>query len=121
MFPVQASGRRIDKPTDICSFGVVLNEMLTGASDYVGETASDSTGSVLLINIDYAQLPPNTHANDQRVLSHCLERDKHLRHRDIGDVRIDLLQSDEPHEDGSTRRARSLTFTRSRRFAAQMC
>ena len=97
MSPEQARGRRIDRRTDIWSFGVMLYEMLTGASPFVGETVSDSIGAVLHKNIDLDLLPPNTPAGVRRVLERCVERDKSRRYRDIGDVRIELLRAkDEP-------------------------
>jgi serine/threonine protein kinase len=95
MSPEQARGRRVDKRTDIWSFGVVVYEMLTGASPFVGETASDSIGAVLHKGVDLQRLPPGTPATVRRVLERCLERDKALRYRDIGDVRIELLRSDD--------------------------
>jgi Tol biopolymer transport system component len=64
--------------------------MLVGSSPFVGETATDSIGAVLHKNLDLDRLPPATPANVRRVLARCLERDKALRYRDIGDVRIEL-------------------------------
>ena len=93
MSPEQARGRRIDKRSDIWSFGVVLYEMLVGASPFVGETASDSIGAVLHKQFDFTLLPPHTPTNVRRVLSRCLQRDKEQRFRDIGDIRIELLSS----------------------------
>ncbi len=98
MSPEQARGRRVDKRTDIWSFSVVLYEMLVGAGPFHGETASDSIGAVLHKSFDFDQLPSATPVRVRRVLSRCLERDKSLRYRDIGDVRIELLGHGEPEE-----------------------
>jgi serine/threonine-protein kinase len=90
MSPEQARGRKVDKRTDIWSFGVILYEMLTGISPFVGETVSDSIGAVLHKEIELGRLPPDTPLAMWHVLLRCLARDKAKRYRDIGDARIDL-------------------------------
>ena len=94
MSPEQARGRRVDKRSDIWSFGVLLYEMLVGSNPFKGETATDSIGAVIHKDIDLSKLPNGTPSNVRHVLARCLERDKSKRFRDIGDVRIEL-------EDGS--------------------
>ncbi len=91
MSPEQARGRSVDKRTDIWSFGVILYECLTGAGPFVGETATDSIGAILHKDVDLERLPPATPPSARLVLARCLERDKNLRYRDIGDARMDLV------------------------------
>lgn len=98
MSPEQARGKRVDKRTDIWSFGVTLYEILTRNAPFAGETVSDSIGAVLHKALDFDKLPPDTPPNVRRVLNRCLERDKRERYRDIGDVRIELQKCDNTSE-----------------------
>ena len=91
MSPEQARGRRVDQRTDVWSFGVILYEMLVGASPFVGETASDSIGAVLHKEFNLERLPRETPASVRRVLRRCLQRDKELRYHSLADARLELL------------------------------
>jgi len=91
MSPEQARARSTDKRTDIWSFGVILYEMLTGASPFIGETVGDSIGAVLHKDIAFDHLPRATPHLVRHVLTRCLVRDKSMRLRDIGDARLELL------------------------------
>jgi serine/threonine protein kinase len=103
MSPEQARGRRVDKRTDLWSYGVVVYEMLVGASPFHGETTSDSIGAVLHKDIDLSLLPAGTPPMVRHVLARCLERNREKRYRDIGDVRIELERArTEPHPDEET-------------------
>jgi len=90
MSPEQARGRRVDKRTDIWSFGVVLYEMLTGANPFMGETVSDSIGAVLHKEVDLDRVPDGAPPGTRHVLTRCLARDRRDRYRDIGDAAFDL-------------------------------
>ncbi len=95
MSPEQARGRSVDKRADIWSFGVILFECLTGSSPFVGETVSDSIGAILHKDVNLDHLPKSTPPRVRRVITRCLERDKHKRYRDIGDIRLELESADE--------------------------
>jgi eukaryotic-like serine/threonine-protein kinase len=90
MSPEQARGRRVDKRTDTWSFGVLLYEMLVGASPFQGETASDSIGAVLHKDLDLDRLPQGTHPMLRLLLRKCLQRSREQRLQAIGDARVDL-------------------------------
>jgi Tol biopolymer transport system component len=90
MAPEQARGGAVDKRADIWAFGVVLYEMLTGASLFGGDTVSDTLAGVLKTEIDLARLPPGTPRAVRELLRRCLERRPKNRLHDIADARIVL-------------------------------
>jgi serine/threonine-protein kinase len=81
MSPEQATGRAADKRADIWAFGVVLYEMLTGATLFAGETISHTLASVLKDTPDLSRVPLRV----RPLLASCLEKDPKKRLRDIGD------------------------------------
>ena len=90
MAPEQARGGAVDKRADIWAFGVVLWEMLTGASLFAGDTVTDTLAGVLKTEIDLDALPAESPAAIRRLLRRCLERDPKNRLHDIADARIVL-------------------------------
>jgi Tol biopolymer transport system component len=94
MAPEQARGQTVDKRADIWAFGVVLDEMLTGARLFTGATVSDTLAAVLRQEIDWASLPADTPAHVRRLLRRCLDRDPKQRLRDIGEARVLLSEAD---------------------------
>src|SRR5215831_7790497 len=88
MAPEQAAGKVVDKRSDIWSFGVVLYEMLTGASLFAGETISHTLADVLRAPIDLHQLPQQIPGAVRDLLRRCLNRDVRKRLRDMGDACI---------------------------------
>ena len=53
---------------------------------------SDSIGAVLHKDISLDRLPERVPIHIRRVLSRCLERDKNLRYRDIGQGGLSFCQ-----------------------------
>jgi Tol biopolymer transport system component len=90
MAPEQAKGFAVDKRCDVWAFGVVLFEMLTGVSPFVGDSVPDTLARVLQRDIDFAVLPDATPPAIRRLLRRCLERNPKNRLHDIADARIVL-------------------------------
>lgn len=88
MSPEQASGKPVDKRTDIWSFGVVLWEMLAGTRLFQGESVADTLADVLRTRIDFEKLPRDTPVPIRDLLLRCLDRDVTTRLRDLGEARI---------------------------------
>jgi serine/threonine protein kinase len=90
MSPEQASGRPVDKRSDIWSFGVVLWEMVSGQRLFAGETVSHTLADVLRAEVDPQKLPAGTPPRIRELLARCLDRGVKHRLRDIGEARIAL-------------------------------
>jgi Tol biopolymer transport system component/predicted Ser/Thr protein kinase len=92
MSPEQASGKPVDKLSDIWSFGVVLWEMLTGRKLFDGETVSHTLADVLRAPIDFGKLPQDSPEAIRDLLRRCLDRDVKNRLRDIGEARVAIAR-----------------------------
>jgi serine/threonine protein kinase len=92
MSPEQASGKSIDKRSDIWAFGVVLFEMLTGRSLFAGDNVSQTLARVLERQPDFSLLPSNLHPKVSELLKRCLQKKSKNRYHDIADIRLDLQE-----------------------------
>jgi len=117
MAPEQAKGFPVDKKADIWAFGVVLFEMLTGRSLFVGDSVPDTLARVLQREVDFARLPASTPPAIRRLLRRCLERSPKKRLHDIADARIVIEEQLSGASDEGTRLDRPGTPTRSSRIA----
>jgi serine/threonine protein kinase/Tol biopolymer transport system component len=103
MSPEQARGAVVDRGADLWAFGVVLMEMLTGAAPFAGATLSDVIAAVLVRDIPWNALPPETPSSIRRLLRRCLERDRKKRLADAGAAVLEIDEavsgvSDVPRE-----------------------
>ena len=85
MSPEQAAGKAVDRRADIWSFGVVLDEILTGKRLFHGETVSHTLAHVLTADIDLTKIPDGP---IRELVRRCLDRNLKTRLRDIGEARI---------------------------------
>ncbi|HKV82507.1 MAG TPA: protein kinase, partial [Candidatus Sulfotelmatobacter sp.] len=90
MSPEQARGQKVDKRTDIWSFGCVLYETLTGRRAFAGSTVSDTIAMILGREPDWQALPVATPAEVISLLRRCLQKDASRRLRDMGDAGIEI-------------------------------
>jgi hypothetical protein len=90
MSPEQATGKAVDKRSDLWAFGVVLLEMLTGRPVFSGETVSHVLAAVLKDEPDWTTLPANTHAAIRRLLRRCLEKDRKRRLDSAADAQLEI-------------------------------
>jgi len=88
MSPEQAKGFAVDKRADVWSFGVVLYEMLTGVSPFVGDSVPDTLARVLQRDVDLGALPEAVPPAIRQLLRRCLERNPKNRLHDVADARL---------------------------------
>jgi len=101
MSPEQAKGKAVDRRADIWAFGVVLVELLTGKTLYVGETPAETLAAVMMKDPTLSALPASTPPAIHNLLRRCLDKDPRQRLQHIGEARIilaDVLSGAAPAE-----------------------
>ncbi len=90
MSPEQASGKPVDRRTDIWAFGCVMYEVLSGKRTFPGDTTTEILVGILDREPEWDALPANTPENVKCLLRRCLTKDPRSRLHDIGDARLEL-------------------------------
>jgi serine/threonine-protein kinase len=93
MSPEQASGKAVDKRSDLWSFSVVLMEMLTGRPVFAGETISHVLASVLTRDPDWTTLPAEAPTAVRRLLRRCLDKDRRRRLDSAAAARLEIEEA----------------------------
>jgi serine/threonine protein kinase len=93
MSPEQASGKTVDKRSDLWAFGVVLLEMLTGRPVFESDRVSNLLAAVLTKGSDWSVLPAKTPVLIRRLLRRCLEKDRKRRMESAADARLEIEEA----------------------------
>jgi len=72
MSPEQIEGRKLDRRTDVFSFGVVLYELLAGANPFAAPQYADTLHNVIHRDPPLDEIPPSL----RRIVSRCLRKDR---------------------------------------------
>ncbi len=97
MSPEQVMGKALDARSDLFSLGVVLYEMLSGKSPFQKGTAAETMAAIL------KEEPPELSGTDKpvppgldRIVRHCLEKDRDNRFQSARDIAFDLSEQSSP-------------------------
>lgn len=89
--PEQALGKPADQQSDIYSLGIVFYEMLSGKKLYHFKTAIDALRIIPEKEIvPIMKLRPEIPDELNHIVMKCLEKDKTLRYRSVGEIHEDL-------------------------------
>jgi Tol biopolymer transport system component/tRNA A-37 threonylcarbamoyl transferase component Bud32 len=103
MSPEQIRGQKLDRRTDLFSFGVVLYEMATGKMAFPGTTSGVVFDAILnRAPIPPTRLRPETPSRLEEIIDKALEKDRELRYQNASEMSVDLRRLQREIESGRT-------------------
>jgi serine/threonine protein kinase len=91
MSPEQLQGKTVDHRSDIFSFGAILYEMLSGRRAFHGESSAETMSAILKEDpADLSETNKNIAPALERVVHHCLEKNREARFHSASDLAFAL-------------------------------
>ncbi len=91
MSPEQLQGKTLDHRSDIFSFGAIFYEMLSGRRAFHGESAAETMSAILKEDpADLSETNKNVAPALERVVHHCLEKNREARFHSASDLAFAL-------------------------------
>jgi TolB-like protein len=93
MSPEQVKGLPVDHRSDIFSLGAILYELLSGRRAFKRETNAETMAAVMRDEpLEFSESGRNVSAALDRIVKHCLEKDRDHRFQSARDIVFNLLQ-----------------------------
>ena len=97
MSPEQVRGLPVDHRSDLFSFGTILYEMLSGKRAFKRDTASDTIAAIMRDEPpELTQSGRNVSPALDRIVKHCLEKDRSRRFQSAQDIAFALSETSSP-------------------------
>ena len=97
MSPEQVKGLSVDHRSDIFSFGTILYEMLSGKRAFKRDTSAETMAAILRDEpAELSKSGRNVSPALDRIVQHCLEKDRNRRFQSARDIAFALSEASSP-------------------------
>ena len=104
MSPEQVKGLPVDHRSDIFSFGTILYELLSGKRAFKRETNAETMAAIMRDEPpELSESGRNISPALDRIVKHCLEKDRDRRFQSARDIAFNLLEQSSPIGSSSAR------------------